>query len=389
MEKDYTPHLAENKYACCGCTACFCACPVHAVSMKADEEGFLYPEVNPDICIGCGKCEQVCQLKHEIAGSEPLTIFASKNKDGECRMASSSGGIFSLLAEYMERQGGSVYGAAFDEHFNVCHKRAQNREEWQKFLGSKYVQSDLKDCYESVKNDLESHIPVLFSGTPCQIEGLKQYLGNTDTSGLLTCDVICHGAPSPLIWQKWLLDINDPITGIRFRDKEKTGWHHSSLVITGEGEKILVSGTHSENAFSRMFFRHFIIRPSCHKCPYASFERCSDITLGDYWGVEKQFAQQDDDKGISLVLCNTEKGLDVWNQISEKTDSFTVTRKQCEQPSLLHPTEEPKSRKLFWKIYQRHGLKAAMKFFRLVPLSAPEKAIIKLSRIVLRAAGQL
>ena len=387
-----TPVLFKTSYDCCGCTACASACPVKAIRMQPDKEGFLYPQVDEKLCIGCGTCERVCQLKTERDRDMPLAIYAVKNKDEETRMNSSSGGVFSLLAEYTESQGGVIYGAAFDENMRVFHTRAETREEWQAFRTSKYVQSDLGDCFAQVKRDLSEGRNVLFTGTPCQVEGLNRFLNNTSTEDLLTCDVVCHGSPSPLIWHEWLRLIEESkgkVISVNFREKEKTGWHKSSLTVEGENKKILLSGNHSENAFSRMYFRHLIVRPSCHQCPYDSFQRPSDITIGDYWGFEKQFPDYDDDKGVSLVFCNSGKGKKAWDSISEYADFFRVEPKQCEQPSLLQQTPEAKGRTEFWRIHDRFGLTAAMKVFKIVPVNSVEKIAIKGYRALLRLRDRL
>ena len=388
-----TPVLFKTSYDCCGCTACASACPVKAIRMQPDKEGFLYPQVDEKLCIGCGTCERVCQLKTERERELPLAIFAAKNKDEETRMASSSGGVFSLLAEYTEAKGGVIFGAAFDENMRVCHKRAEKREEWEAFRTSKYVQSDLGDCYAQVKQGLAEGRKVLFTGTPCQVEGLNRFLAHTDTTNLLTCDVICHGAPSPLIWREWLGLIEKSkgkVISVNFREKEKTGWHKSSLTVAGENEKVLLSGNHGENAFSLMYFRHLIIRPACHQCLYDNYQRPGDITIGDYWGIEKQFPDYDDDKGVSLVFCNSEKGKQVWSMISDHMDSFPVEPKQCEQPSLLQQTAEAKGRSEFWRLHDRFGFTAAMKAFKIVPAAnVAEKISIKGYRALLRFGGKL
>lgn len=196
-----------------------------------------------------------------------------------------------------------------------------------------------------------------------------------------------------MIWREWLTGLEKK-TGkktrtVNFRAKEKTGWHHSSVLITGENGEILECSTHSENAFSRMYFRHLIVRPACHACRYAGFQRPGDLTLGDYWGVEKQLPDFNDDKGVSLVLCCSEKGVAAWNAICNRVESVSVEKHQCEQPSLLQRTEEAKGRSLFWTLYRRYGLSVAMKVFKIVPASPCEAVLIKGFRACLRAIGKL
>ena len=356
--------------------------------MKEDQEGFLYPQIDEQACIRCGMCISVCQEKSIGDVREPINIIAAKNLNESCRMDSSSGGVFSLLAEYVESKGGVIYGADYDDNFRVYHHRGTCREEWQKFRKSKYMQSDLQDCFSEVKADLENELIVLFSGTPCQVEGLKRYLSKTNTDKLITCDVICHGVPSPKIWSEWLNETNKEIgksfSTINFRDKSKTGWHKSSLSIYGDNGDTLLTGIHRDIPFTKMYFQHYIVRLACHKCNYASFNRVADITLGDYWGVENNYKEFDDDHGVSLVLCNTKKGLDIWRAVKDKTECFTIEKAQCRQPSLIKPNEESKNRALFWKIYRRFGLKKAMKLFKLVKLSSLDKVVVKLERGFMR-----
>lgn len=389
-----TPQLFHTPYECCGCTACASVCPVKAIRMQPDREGFLYPQVDEKLCIGCGSCERVCQLKNERERELPLAIYAAKNRDPETRMASSSGGAFSLLAEYTEAQGGVIYGAGFDEHFRVCHQRAEKREQWQAFRTSKYVQSDLGDCFAQVKRDLSAGRSVLFTGTPCQVEGLNRFLGKTDTEKLLTCDIICHGTPSPKIWQEWLELVKKSsgasIQHVNFRNKDHAGWHGNTIMITGDDGSTILNEAQGNNPFYLMFFRHLILRPSCHKCPFSNFRRPGDFMLGDYWGVNKQFPAFDDDKGVSLVFCSSEKGRRIWEQVCGKADCFPVEQSRCEQPNLRKPSPEAKGRAAFWKLHDRFGLTAAMKAFKIVPAANPlESILIKGYRAILRFTKQL
>lgn len=387
------PTLFSDPHDCCGCTACQASCPVNAIRMVPDNEGFLYPRIDQDKCIGCGTCERVCQLKSPRDQGEPLAIFAVKNKDLDCRMKSSSGGMFSLLAEFVEKQGGVIYGAAFDNGLKVCHMRATSRNEWERFCAAKYVQSDLNDCYSQVRKDLEFGKTVLFSGTPCQVEGLIRFLGNKHTDKLITCDIVCHGVPSPAIWQDWLSIVErkkgQDAHAVNFRDKTPSGWHKSSLSLFGKDGIAFFSGTHADNTFSRLFFSHLIVRPSCHKCPYASYHRPGDLTLGDYWGIEKHLPEFDDDKGVSLVMCNSKRGRAVFESVCGQTEFVQITKEQSIQPNLVKPSDESNNRLLFWNLFHRIGLEKTIKVFKFGEISIWESLLVKIFRSLLRAAGKL
>lgn len=370
-----TKKLFENKYDCCGCSACYSVCPKGAVIMKTDEEGFLYPFVNADTCINCGKCEDVCPIKRPIDKNEPHFIFAAKNRDEEIREKSSSGGMFSLLARFVEMKNGVIYGAAFNERFEVCHKRAESVDEWKAFCVSKYVQSDIGDTFKQACEDLICGKTVLFSGTPCQIAGLQNCAEvlKIDTSKLITCDIVCHGTPSPGVWKSYLLYIQKKerrkIGAISFRDKTFRGWHNSTITIKDDDGNIILSEGQETNFFFNLFLGHEILRESCSYCKYANFHRPGDITLGDYWGIEREFSHFDDDKGVSLVIVNTEKGEKMWNEIVVFTECFEVTKEQCTQPNLQKASEMSWNRETFWKWYTRFGLVPAGKRLGYLPMN--------------------
>lgn len=355
--------LYETKYDCCGCSACYSICSVNAIHMVADDEGFQYPYINQDLCVNCGKCEMVCPLKVKERKASPLHLYAAKNRNEFIRSKSSSGGIFSLLADYIESNGGVIYGAAFDEKYVVRHMRAETVVEWKKFCVSKYVQSDLNDVFSQIKKDLKNERKVLFSGTPCQVDGLRQYLihKKVSTDLLLTCDIICHGTPSPLIWHEYLSYLQDAygreIGFISFRDKDQQGWHNSTLTIKDKEEYPILIETQKNNFFFQLFFCGEIIRPACHKCRYSNFCRPGDITLGDFWGIENKYNQFDDDKGVSLVMVNTEAGDNIWKAIRDNAEYFEVSQDECIQPNLEKPSEEGAGRKRFWYWYKKYGFK--------------------------------
>lgn len=370
--------LFLTKYDCCGCTACYSVCPVNAISMLEDEEGFKYPTINLNMCINCNKCIQVCPLKSEKIEKDPIRIIAANNKNESVRKKSSSGGIFSLLAEHVEKKNGVIYGAAFDENFRVIHMRAESENEWCSFRGSKYVQSDLNNTFKKVKKDLEDNRYVLFTGTPCQIDGLIHYLNNQSVNQerLLTCDIICHGVSSPLIWDEYVQYIgqtNGKIANVFFRDKEINGWHNSTLTMIDEKGNTIFAETKSVNMYFQLFSCGQILRPACHQCHYSSFSRISDITIGDYWGIEEKYPTKDDDKGISLVIVNSLKGKSVIQEILGKMSYFDVSKKECEQPNLLKPSEESLNRNRFWYWFRKYGLKTTGQSMGYLPMDRKEK----------------
>ncbi len=307
------------KSDCCGCSACASACPKNCIAMLSDEEGFLYPDIDTEICIKCGLCEKACHILTPIfSHSEPLA-FAAINNNKETRLNSSSGGIFSLLAEYIINNGGAVFGAAFDNEFKVKHKCATTFGELKELIGSKYVQSEIGTCYEEAKKILDNGNFVLFTGTPCQIDGLYAYL-KQPYEKLYTQDLICHGVPSPKVWKKYL-NFREKKAASKtqrtfFRHK-KYGWKTFSVQLQfcnrTEYEQIF-----SKDLFMQGFLANLYLRPSCYNCHSKSLKRNSDITLADFWGVEKILPEMFDDRGTSLVFINTAKGQSLFDAISDK-----------------------------------------------------------------------
>lgn len=306
----------EDKSKCCGCSACVSVCPKHCIAMEEDNEGFLYPQINTSSCIGCGLCKKVCPVLHRGENKQPLEIYAAKNRNESMRLASSSGGIFTLLAEKVLDEGGVVFGARFNENWEVIHDYTEMRSGLAAFRGSKYVQSKIGDSYIQVKSFLDADRKVLFTGTPCQIAGLKRYL-RKEYDNLLAVDIICHGVPSPMVWRKYLDEVTQfkrsKIKEIRFRDK-LTGWKNYRFLIKSimddksENVSELISERGYSNKYISVFLADLSLRPSCYACPAKGGKSCSDITLGDYWGIEKFDSKFDDDKGCSVLLINSVKG---------------------------------------------------------------------------------
>lgn len=357
-------NINTSKYNCCGCSACMNICPQHAISMVEDEEGFLYPEVDKKRCSKCNLCESVCifnKKEKAIEGDKPLT-YGVIHKDNDIRCNSRSGGMFTAISDYILNKNGVVYGVGYKDHLKVCHKRALNKQERDEFRGSKYVQSELGNIFEFIKEDLKNNKYVLFSGTPCQVDSLYSYLlcsRSIDIDKLITCDLICHGVPSPLIWREYLKfqenRYKGKIKSFDFRNKQIYGWeeHIESFSIGGK--------IHSSRIFTKLFYDHRILRPSCYKCPYTSIYRNADITLGDFWGIEKNNTILNDNKGVSLILLNTEKGRKAFNNIKEQLNYTLCKIENCMQPSLYKNIDENNQRKIFWQDYYVYGFEYILK----------------------------
>lgn len=332
-----------DKKNCCGCSACSIVCPFDAISMVPDSMGFNYPEVNLDKCRDCGACDRVCSLQgnheHKSEFSTP-TILAARHKDEAELMKSRSGALFSGLSDVILSQNGTIYGAAFDSCFRVKHIRATTQEDRDLMRGSKYVQSDITGIFALVKQDLENGLPVLFSGTPCQTASLDAFLKcqHVDESKLLKVDIVCHGVPAPNVWRDYLKYIEkkykDRIIKADFRDKDHHGWaaHLESFLL----EK---KGWISRKSYTYLFYKHIMFRPVCAECRYSNLNRPSDITLGDFWGWENDIPDMNiDDKGISLVLVNSPKGMSFISRIKEEYDIRTIESLTYIQPNLKAPS---------------------------------------------------
>lgn len=302
----------KNKQDCCGCSACAQRCPKQCISMIEDEEGFLYPKVDTANCIDCHLCEKVCPIINQDEPRTPQNVYAAKNPNETIRMNSSSGGIFTILAEQIINSEGVVFGACWDDEWNIKHDYAECIDDLVKFRSSKYLQSVIGDTYIKTEQFLKAGRKVMFTGTPCQIAGLKHFL-RKEYDNLLAVEVICHSVPSPGVWQQYLTEKlqtigwnKSDIRHISFRSKA-TGWKGYSFMIENKDGNVF-SELGSKNAFMRGFLANLYTRPSCQKCPAKQLKSGSDITLGDFWGINSLMPEIDDDKGISVVIVNTEKG---------------------------------------------------------------------------------
>ena len=321
----------DNKNMCCACNACYSICPKRAITMIEDDKGFKYPVIDKSKCVNCGLCEKVCPiLNNRQKNSEP-EVWAMYNTNLEERMNSSSGGIFTLIAKEIISRNGIVFGAMFDEDFNVYHSYIEDEKDIYKLQGSKYVQSNIGDSYKDVRKFLEEDRYVLFTGTSCQIEGLYEYLMK-DYKKLYTQDIVCHGVPSPKVWQaykNYLINKNkEKINSYSFRNKDN-GWNKYQTKVLFEKKKY--EKTYNEDLYMKAFLRNTCLRDSCYNCKFKNEYRNSDITLADFWGVSKVMNEINDNKGVSLVLINSQKGKEIFNIIKKdciyKKGSFEYIKK--------------------------------------------------------------
>lgn len=382
----------NKKKECMGCAACYSICPQQCITMKADNEGFYYPIVDEVRCNNCGMCEKSCPLQHYIEEKTQRTYkghaYAAYNTDETIRLQSSSGGIFSLFAqEILKKRNGIVFGAAFSSDYqSVWHKAINEEKEIPSLRGSKYVQSNIGECYKEVKSYLEKGNAVFFSGTPCQIAGLKSYLGK-EYIGLYTQDIVCHGVPSPLVWEKYVRyreqEAKSSVKNIFFRYK-KYGWKMFSVLFEFSSDKKYTK-SQKEDLYMRGFHNNIFLRPSCYNCSFKGLEREADITLADFWGIQTLIPEMDDDKGISFVLVNSQKGQTLFNLISNK-----VCYKETElEPAMtiyntaaIKSVTKPPNRKNFMKDLQQQNIEVVLKKY--CQISTLRKLKVKLRLILLR-----
>jgi coenzyme F420-reducing hydrogenase beta subunit len=339
-----------NKISCVGCGSCALICPQNCIKMFPDQEGFLYPELDATQCISCGLCRTHCPITNEVCNTEPLYCYGFIHKDEDVLMDSSSGGAFTAFAEYVLENRGHIYGTSFNEKTEAKTVVIKNSGELQLLRGSKYVQSDTNGQYENIKADLESDIIVLYCSTPCQVAGLKAYL-NKDYSNLLTLDLFCHGTPSPLLFKKYIewLTRNQKgnISSYKFRKKE-FGWGTQGSYNISMTERKIIS-TYDPYYYSFLVGKTY--RISCYECKYASPQRAGDISIGDFWGIEKTHPEVPTNKGVSAILINNEKGAQIFNRIKEsgfvfQTNFYDIANNNSQ---LLHPVKKAPQRDCIYK----------------------------------------
>ena len=340
----------ENKTNCTGCGACYNVCPVGAITMQGDEYGFYKPVIDKAKCINCGLCEKTCPLDNYKSKNNIPRAIALINKDEITRLKCASGGAFSAFAKYILEQKGIVYGVIWNDDIVAVHSRAENIDQLEKMYSSKYVQANTLDTFKQAKKDLENGKKVLFSGTPCQIAGLKSYL-KKNYDNLFTVDLICHGTPSPLILEKYKQEFlknktNEKIININFRSK-LIGWNSSHIVTDIYTNKQL----HSLKKINYMkaFLCNATINTSCLDCQFNKIPRIADITIGDFWGVDEYDSSLNDKKGTSIILINNEKGQNLLNKVETRCELQEVPLEAAKKrnPNLYSSSKAHKNREEF------------------------------------------
>lgn len=366
--------ISKNK--CTGCSTCKNICPKNAITMEKDSEGFLFPKIDEKKCINCGLCKKICPVLNSETNESLNKCYVGYNNDKDIVKKSSSGGIFTLIANHVLEENGIVIGASFDKNNKLKHVAIENKKDLHKLMGSKYLQSDLNDMFTFIKNNIKER-KILFVGTPCQVAGLKSFL-KKDYDNLITVDLICHGVPSPKLFSKYVEYLenknNDTLLNYNFRDKS-TGWDTYSNKATFKNKEIKELSI--DNYYMKLFLSDNALRYSCYNCNFKLGNKYSDITLGDFWGVKSYYEDMYNKDGVSAIIVNTEKGNTIFNNIKNK-----LKYKECKieeivngNPCLKYSSKKGKNREKFFydldkmefeKLYKKYRSKKKNIFIRIL-----------------------
>ena len=346
-----------NKAECCGCGVCSNICPKHAIEMRSDEEGFLYPIIDTSTCIDCALCLKYCAFhkREPLHNIKKDTCYILRHKDLSIRMSSRSGGIFVSSSDWILQQSGVIYGAVLDK-VKCEHQRANDTIRRNKMCYSKYVQSETQNIWKSIKDDLTNGHKVLFSGTPCQIDALYSYLKYNKTGyvNLYTMDLVCHGVPSPKLFAEFIGYIEKlhggKVSNFQFRDKTVCGWddHIESFYVNGH--------KYTSSKWRDIYNTNGINRPSCSNCKYAAMNRPGDITFGDAWGIRQVAPDLYENRGASIVIANSRKGEQLLQAMALSCDIREVPMQRMTQPNLLKPSKPKINRDRLWQDYRNGGI---------------------------------
>ena len=345
---------------CTGCGACKNVCPVDAISMVESDEGFLFPQINEEKCINCRKCENTCPVSNLNKTNKNCSKMYAVRGNDKIRAVSSSGGIFSIIADYILSKGGYVCGSAFDENMKLKHRIISKKEDLSPLRGSKYLQSDIGTTYKEIKALLNENKMVLFVGTPCQVAGLNNFLGK-DYDKLYTIDILCHGVPSQKAFDSYLAGINagKKIKNVEFRNK-RFGWSCEHILISFADGSEYTSTRHSGDPYLKAFFENIDLRQSCENCIFSESPRHGDISAGDFWGIEKVDASQNDKKGTSILLVNNKKGEALLDIISSNS-TIAEYKYDASLPNRIHKNiPHSRFRRKFFNLFKNLPFKDAL-----------------------------
>ena len=346
--------LAE-KNRCSGCGSCAVSCPKDCIHMENDEFGFRYPVVDSNKCIQCNQCIKKCPVITTMDVKDENRFIAAKLIDLDIRQKSTSGGVFTVLAQYCLQHNGIVCGAVYDSAFQVVHVITKTETQIEKMRGAKYVQSRSEHVFSEIKDAVESGRWTLYSGTPCQVAALRAYLGK-DYDKLILVDIVCHGVPSPLAWEKYLESLENnsgsKLKHINLRSKV-SGWskyNYSTEFVYEDENRVLIH--QNNNCYMKGFVSNLYLRPSCSNCSFKGVDRVSDFTLGDYWGIWNQYPDFDDNKGTSMVIIHGEKGEKIWKLVEKRFEFIEVTEKEAiqENQSTMVSSNAHSNSELFWQL---------------------------------------
>ncbi len=359
--------LTKDLTKCCGCSACEQVCPKNAIALKSNEEGFLYPVLDEELCIKCGLCRSVCHYDNKSHLKEPEEVYAVQYKESDILKKSSSGAVFSAFADFILEKGGAVAGCVFDESFKAVHIVTEDNELVVKMRGSKYVQSNMGNSFKQAKEYLENGQPVLFTGTPCQVAGLKTYL-KKDYENLYTVDLICHGVPSPLLLEEYIKKIKKEkgeLISLKFRNKERNGWcSQGSVTYTSKGKSKSFTITPFNDSYYNLYYmENCVSRYSCYSCPYATQKRVSDVTIGDYWNIDEKLSLNEYKDGMSVALINTEKGNELFSEVKNKLRFYKSDLEHAVKGNgnLKAPNKMPEKREYIYKSIRENGYENTVK----------------------------
>lgn len=376
-----------EKKKCTGCSACMNICPKKAITMKRDNEGFLHPEINQEKCINCGLCKRTCPVLNTTTNSSINKCYVAYNKDSKVKENSSSGGIFDSIARLILKDKGLVIGAAFNKDNKLNHIIIEKEKDLDKVKGSKYLQSNLNNIFTYVKENIKDN-KILFVGTPCQVAGLKAYL-KKDYENLICIDLFCHGVPSPKLFDKYVNELeerhNDKLLNYNFRDKS-TGWDNYSNKATFKNKEY--KELQKDNNYMKLFLLDIALRESCYDCNFKLGNKYSDITLGDFWGVNNYYPEMYNKKGVSAIIINTAKGLDIFNKISSNLEYKNCKLEEIlsGNPSLKLSGKYPTRRNEFFDNIDILNINDLTKKYTKRPLY--KRILGKLKRVIKKVLGK-